>query len=133
MPSAKFHNLFTPGGKALRLGLEREVKFAVGDPKIVITSTFAHSFDIHEHTMQFIAEIDIMPHKELLDPQGKAVMNNLKFIDLEGITDVRMGKHVTMSLTAANQAAAEIVVEDACKKLLANTIMESYRYVIKGV
>jgi phosphoribosylformylglycinamidine synthase len=83
--------------------------------------------------MHFIAEIDIMPHKELLDPQGKAVVNNLKFIDLHGITDVRMGKHVTMTLTAANQKEAEAIVEDACKKLLANTIMESYRYTVKGV
>jgi phosphoribosylformylglycinamidine synthase subunit PurS len=80
--------------------------------------------------MQFIAEIDIMPHKELLDPQGKAVVNNLKHVQLSGILDVRMGKHVTMSLTAANKAEAEAIVEDACKKLLANTIMESYRYVV---
>jgi phosphoribosylformylglycinamidine synthase subunit PurS len=80
--------------------------------------------------MQFTAEIDIMPHKELLDPQGKAVVNNLKHVQLSGILDVRMGKHVTMSLTAANKAEAEAIVEDACKKLLANTIMESYRYAV---
>lgn len=84
-------------------------------------------------SMQFIAEIDIMPHKELLDPQGKAVVNNLKHIDLNGILDVRMGKHVTMTLTASNQAAAEAIVEDACKKLLANTIMEGYRFVVKTI
>jgi phosphoribosylformylglycinamidine synthase subunit PurS len=83
--------------------------------------------------MQFIAEIDIMPHKELLDPQGKAVVNNLKHMDLVGIHDVRMGKHATIVLEAPSQAAAEAVVEDACKKLLANTIMESYKYVVKAV
>ncbi len=83
--------------------------------------------------MQFIAEIDIMPHKELLDPQGKAVVNNLKFIDLHGISDVRMGKHVTMTLTATSQKEAEATVEEACKKLLANTIMESYRYTVKAI
>jgi phosphoribosylformylglycinamidine synthase subunit PurS len=82
--------------------------------------------------MQFKAEIDIMPHKELLDPQGKAVVNNLKHMQLSGIQDVRMGKHVTISLTASNQAEAEAIVEDACKKLLANTIMESYRFVVTG-
>ena len=46
--------------------------------------------------MKFIAEINIMPHKELLDPQGKAVVNNLKHLDLSGVADVRIGRHVTM-------------------------------------
>ena len=80
--------------------------------------------------MQFTAEIDIMPHIELLDPQGKAVVNNLKHIELNGINDVRMGKHVTMKLTAGSIDEARALVEDACKKLLANTIMESYRFTI---
>jgi phosphoribosylformylglycinamidine synthase subunit PurS len=83
--------------------------------------------------MQYIAEIDIMPHKELLDPQGKAVVNNLKNLELNGINDVRMGKHVTIMLTAATATEAKALVEDACKKLLANTIMESYRYQIEPV
>ena len=80
--------------------------------------------------MNFIAEIDIMPHKELLDPQGKAVVNNLKNIDLHGIGDVRMGKHVTMQITAASETEAKAIVEDACKKLLANLITENYRFTI---
>ncbi|HMX39473.1 MAG TPA: phosphoribosylformylglycinamidine synthase subunit PurS, partial [Saprospiraceae bacterium] len=48
--------------------------------------------------MKYIAEIDIMPHRELLDPQGKTVVNNMKHLDLEGIHDVRIGRHVSMAL-----------------------------------
>jgi phosphoribosylformylglycinamidine synthase subunit PurS len=78
--------------------------------------------------MNFHAEIDIMPHKELLDPQGKAVLNNLKNIDLSGVGDVRIGRHVSMSLEATNEAAAREKVETACQKLLSNPIVETFHY-----
>ncbi len=82
--------------------------------------------------MNFIAEINIMPKKELLDPQGKAVVNNLKHLHLEGVDDVRIGKRVSMTLAAENEAAAREKVEIACQKLLANQIMESYEFKILG-
>jgi len=82
--------------------------------------------------MNYIAEIDIMPLKELLDPQGKTVANNMKNIDLNGIADVRIGKHIRMTFTADSEENARQTVETACKKLLANTIMESYQYTIKA-
>lgn len=78
--------------------------------------------------MKFVAEIDIMPHKELLDPQGKAVVNNLKHLDLSDVSDVRIGRHVTMTLEASTEAEARQKVETACQKLLANVIMETYAY-----
>ncbi len=78
--------------------------------------------------MKFTAEIDIMPHAELLDPQGKAVMLGLEHLGLEQVADVRIGKHITLALEAENRAAAQEKVENACKKLLANLIMESYSY-----
>lgn len=81
--------------------------------------------------MKFIAEIDIMPHRELLDPQGKAVVNNMKHLDLSGIHDVRIGRHVSMSLEAGSEAEARQKVETACQKLLANLIMETYSFSIK--
>lgn len=81
--------------------------------------------------MTFIAEIDIMPHKELLDPQGKAVVNNMKHLDLSGIHDVRIGRHVTVSLEASDEADARQKVDTACKKLLANMIMETYHFDLK--
>lgn len=78
--------------------------------------------------MKFVAEIDIMPHRELLDPQGKTVVNNMKHLDLAGIHDVRIGRHVSMTLEAADEAQARQKVDTACQKLLANLIMETYKY-----
>ncbi len=81
--------------------------------------------------MQFTAAIDIMPHKELLDPQGKAVLNNLKHLDLTGVTDVRMGRHVSMTLDADSEADARQKVDTACRNLLANLIVETYHFDLK--
>ncbi|GGK62068.1 phosphoribosylformylglycinamidine synthase subunit PurS [Rufibacter glacialis] len=78
--------------------------------------------------MKFTAEIDIMPHAELLDPQGKAVMLGLEHLGLEQVSDVRIGKHIRLQLEAENETAAAQKVEEACKKLLANMIMESFSY-----
>ena len=80
--------------------------------------------------MVFVADIDIMPHKELLDPQGKAVVNNMKHLDVSGVTDVRIGRHVTMTVEAGSEAEARQKVETACQKLLANQIMEAFHYSI---
>jgi phosphoribosylformylglycinamidine synthase len=60
-------------------------------------------------------------------------MLGLKNLDIHAITDCRIGKHINMTLEAADQASAEIMVEDACKKLLANLIMEEYTFEIKAV
>ena len=81
--------------------------------------------------MEFIAHINIMPHEELLDPQGKAVLKNLKNIDVNAASDVRIGKHIIMELNAPSKEDAEKIVEHACKKLLANVIMEQYSYTIE--
>ena len=80
--------------------------------------------------MKFKAEINIMPLKEILDPQGKAVKLGLNNLDINGVSDIRIGKHITMELEAASQAEAEKNVETACKKLLANLIMEGFTYTV---
>ena len=81
--------------------------------------------------MKFRAEIDIMPLKELLDPQGKAVTSGLRNIGIQEITDVRIGKHISIEMDATDEKAAGAMVEDACKQLLANLIMESYVFNLK--
>jgi len=78
--------------------------------------------------MKFRAEIDIMPRKELLDPQGKAVTSSMKNIGLPQIDNVRIGKHITLEIEANDEAEAKAKVEEACKKLLANQIMESFTF-----
>jgi phosphoribosylformylglycinamidine synthase PurS subunit len=83
--------------------------------------------------MRFIAEIDVMPKKEILDPQGKAVTGSMKNIGLAEISNVRIGKHITLELVADSREQAEEKVDAACKKLLANLIMESYVFEIAAV
>ncbi len=67
-----------------------------------------------------------MPLKDLLDPQGKAVMGGLQNLNLNGVTDVRIGKHITMQIDAASEESARNIAEEAAKKLLANPVMEFY-------
>jgi len=76
--------------------------------------------------MKFRAEIDVMPLKALLDPQGKAVTASMKNLNLSEIENVRIGKHITLEIEAETKDAAQTKVEEACKKLLANPIMEEY-------
>lgn len=83
--------------------------------------------------MKFKAEIDVMPLDALLDPQGKAVTNSMKNIGLSEIDGVRIGRHVRLFIEADSQASAEQKVDEACKKLLANQIMESYTFVVTPI
>ncbi|HTA28110.1 MAG TPA: phosphoribosylformylglycinamidine synthase subunit PurS [Bacteroidia bacterium] len=82
--------------------------------------------------MKFIAEIDVMPLKALLDPQGRAVTTVLKNMGMPEFENVRIGKHVTLEVESDSEANAKVKVEAACKKLLANPIMESFHYSIKA-
>ena len=79
---------------------------------------------------KFKAEIDVMPLKALLDPQGKAVTGSMKNLGLPEIQNVRIGKHITLEIEAASKDDAKKKVDDACKKLLCNQIMEFYEFVI---
>lgn len=76
--------------------------------------------------MNFVAEIKIMPLKELLDPQGKAVMGALGNLGIKSINDVRIGKHIQLSMEAASAEEAHAIAEEASQKLLANPVMEEY-------
>lgn len=83
--------------------------------------------------MKFKAEIDVMPLDALLDPQGKAVTGSMKNIGLESIDGVRIGRHVRLFVEAGSEDEANQMVDEACKRLLANQIMESYTYQIEAV
>ncbi len=80
--------------------------------------------------MKFTAHINVMPLKELLDPQGKAVTESLHNLGLTQVQQVRIGKHITLSMEAASEAEAKAKIDEACKKLLANQVMESYSFEI---
>jgi phosphoribosylformylglycinamidine synthase subunit PurS len=80
--------------------------------------------------MKFHANIVVMPQKALLDPQGRTVSANLKNLNLSEIDNVRIGKHITLEIEANNNDLAKQKVEEACKQLLANPIMETYEFTI---
>jgi len=82
---------------------------------------------------KFQAEIDVMPKKEILDPQGKAVTGSMKNLGLSEIQNIRIGKHISLEIEAANAEIAHAKVDEACKNLLANLIMESYSFKIEQV
>ena len=67
-----------------------------------------------------------MPLKELLDPQGKAVLGGLKNLGLNSVEDVRVGKHISLQIEASSEEEAKRIAEEASKKLLANAVMEFY-------
>lgn len=76
--------------------------------------------------MKYTAHINIMPLKELLDPQGKAVTGSLHNLGLTQIQEVRIGKHITLQVEASDKNDAQRIAEEACKKLLANAVMEAF-------
>ena len=76
--------------------------------------------------MTFQVQIKVMPLKDLLDPQGKAVLGGLHNLGMTGIQDVRVGKHITLQIEAADEAAARTIAKEASKKLLANAVMEQF-------
>ena len=83
--------------------------------------------------MKFIAEINVMPLKSLLDPQGKAVSASMGNVGLSEIGNIRIGKHITLEIEAGSKEAASLKVEEACKKMLCNQIMESFEFTLTEV
>ena len=76
--------------------------------------------------MNYTVQVKVMPLKELLDPQGKAVMSGLQNLGLQGVDDVRIGKNVSLQIDAASEEEAKKIAEEASKKLLANPVMEYF-------
>jgi phosphoribosylformylglycinamidine synthase len=83
--------------------------------------------------MKFIAEINVMPLKALLDPQGKAVTHSMKNIGFSEVSNVRIGKHITLEIEASSKEVAMERVNEACNKILSNPIMEGFDYTLKEV
>lgn len=76
--------------------------------------------------MVYNVQIKVMPLKNLLDPQGKAVQSGLSNLGINNVTDVRVGKHITLQVEAESEEAAKAIADEASKKLLANAVMEFY-------
>ena len=69
--------------------------------------------------------------KDVLDPQGKVVSQTLKNMGYESVSDVRQGKYFEIELNETNKEKAKKTIEEICKKLLSNTIIENYTINLK--
>jgi phosphoribosylformylglycinamidine synthase len=78
------------------------------------------------------AKVHITLKNGVLDPQGKAVQHALTSLGFGGVNDVRQGKYVELDLTETDPAKAKEAVEQMCKNLLANTVIENYSVELVG-
>ena len=83
--------------------------------------------------MEFIADVYVTLKPTVYDPQGTAILKGLKSLGFSHINDVRTGKFIVLNLDAADQGSAETEVENVCNKLLANPVIESYRFNMRPV
>ncbi|MDA5194066.1 phosphoribosylformylglycinamidine synthase subunit PurS [Govanella unica] len=72
------------------------------------------------------ARIHVTLKNGVLDPQGKAIQHALAALGFSGVDDARQGKFIELDLTESDTAKARATVEEMCKKLLANTVIENY-------
>jgi len=80
--------------------------------------------------MIYLADINVLPLKELLDPQGKAVHHGLNNLGLKQVNDVRIGKRIQLRIEADSKEDAEKITKTACEKLLANAVMEYFEFTV---
>lgn len=78
-----------------------------------------------------LAKVYVTLKNGVLDPQGKAVQHSLESIGHKDVQDVRIGKFIEIKLSDMSKTEAEKKVKEMCEKLLANTVIENYRFEIE--
>ena len=81
----------------------------------------------------YLAKITIKTRPSILDPQGRAIGHALASLGLGQVVDARMGKFIELKIDAGTPPAAEEVAREACKKLLANPVMEDFSFSIEKI
>lgn len=76
----------------------------------------------------FLAKVYVTLKPTVNDPQGKTILGGLKSLGFDQATEVRAGKYIEIKVDNTERAGAEATVEEMCRKLLANPVIESYRY-----
>jgi phosphoribosylformylglycinamidine synthase subunit PurS len=79
------------------------------------------------------SRIHVTLRPSILDPQGKAVAHAIATLGVSGVASVRMGKYVEVTFDGNDVAAARTATEEICRKLLANPVMEDYRFEVESV
>lgn len=81
----------------------------------------------------YLAKVIIKLQNSILDPQGKAVQHALDHLGMKNVEEVRIGKYIEMTINTSNENEAKLTAEEACKKLLANEVMENYYFTVEKV
>lgn len=75
-----------------------------------------------------LARVYVTPKRGILDPQGKAIARSLLDLDYVEVGEVRMGKYIEIELRDLSRDEAERRMEDMCRRLLANSVIEDFRF-----
>ena len=75
-----------------------------------------------------LARVYVTPKRGILDPQGKAIARSLHDLDYGEVGEVRMGKYIEIELRDLSKEEAERRVEAMCRRLLANSVIEDFRF-----
>ncbi|HEY4133708.1 MAG TPA: phosphoribosylformylglycinamidine synthase subunit PurS [Alphaproteobacteria bacterium] len=78
------------------------------------------------------AKVHVTLKTGVLDPQGKAIAHALGSLGFAGVESVRQGKFIELEVAETDAAKARAQIDDMCKKLLANTVIEDYRIDLEG-
>ncbi len=81
----------------------------------------------------FLAKINVTLRASILDPQGKAVQHAIASLGMEDVRDIRMGKYIEMKISSEDAAAAGRIADEACRKLLANPVMENFEVTLEEI
>ncbi len=81
----------------------------------------------------FKAKIIITIRESILDPQGKTVEHSLLSLGFDKIKNTRIGKYIELEINTTNEEEAKSITESACKKLLANPVMEDFTYTFEEI
>ena len=79
-----------------------------------------------------LAKVHVTLKPGVNDPQGQAIRGGLQTLGFSGVDEVRSGRYFELRLEAQDRSAAEAAVKEMCEKLLANTVIETYRYEVVG-
>jgi phosphoribosylformylglycinamidine synthase len=82
--------------------------------------------DLSDSAGPFRFAVNVTPKPGILDPQGRAVEGSLGHLGIDGVSDVRVGRRVELTVEAADQAAARVVVERLASELLSNPLIEAF-------
>ncbi len=79
-----------------------------------------------------LVKVFVTPRREILDPQGRAVEQSLRSLGFDNVSGVRVGRYITLDVRASSPDEARAEARRMCEQLLANPVIEDYRFEVEG-